>query len=152
MEEIKNKLTKSEEKLLEDFNELFDSSGEKMNKFHDELIKISSKNPEMIDIIKFIIFVTDNIDTSHKKLSSLTLDKLEENYQIKRDIIKKIEEIKNQKPKPKFSWNNILTNVKEIKVILGIGSVFVLIIGVIFFPERLDDIKNLIKFVFHEIF
>ena len=140
LEEIEQNIRFLEEKIIEDFNGLYGNDKE----MHDKLIKISTAHPEQEDLIKFILFLNDNLNTTQKKGHEITVDNLSNILENKKRIIKILKENSQRLNKQPF-WKKI--NFKDAKIIAISISITVISLGLIFFPEFRNDFKELILII-----
>jgi len=134
--ELENEIKLLEEKIINDFNSLYDGEQE----LHDKLIKISTSHPEQADLLNFIVFLNDNLSTSQKKGHEAILDNFTKIINNKKRLIKILKQNSEKINKPPI-WKRI--NFKDLKTILLSIVLIILMIGLLFFPEFKNDIKDL---------
>lgn len=81
------KIDNSLEKLQNDFNRQLDAVEEDTHTFHKAMIELSAKNPEHKELVQFIVFVNDKLETKHKTHAEVMIDSFNEMINVKRNLI-----------------------------------------------------------------
>ena len=118
--------------LKREFNEQLNSISTDTIALNTAIIRLSSKYPEHADLLEFILFVNDRIDTKHTIFSEVVIDSFNTLVDIKKELLREV-----QKPTAADSIIDFIKdkikNVGEIKItFIVIGIV---IIGVIYFID-----------------
>jgi hypothetical protein len=134
--ELENDIQVLEEKMIDDFNKLYD--GEK--ELHDRLIKISTSHPDQVELLNFMVFLNDRLSTSQKKGHEAVLDTLTKIMKNKKELLKIVEKNKKKINKPPI-WRRI--EFKDFKVILLTMAMIILMLGLLFFPDFRADVVDI---------
>ena len=137
------RIDKSLEKLKDDLNRQIQAVGSDNKGFHDSLIDLSAKYPEHKDLLQFIVFVNDKLETNQNIYSEIIIDSLNELIDKKRELIFELDhtESPNKNSNEEKGWFKALLSrldtLKDIKIISWAIAIIVLVIGSIFAPEVL---------------
>lgn len=106
---------------------------EDIGSLHKEILSIAINNPENKEILEFIVFINDRLETRHTQfediLKEVIIDMLttkKDDINIHNKIVKHMEELE---PKPNI-FKKLLSKVNtlsDVKTLLGIGFALVLI-------------------------
>lgn len=101
-------------------------------KLQDDIVKISSSTPNQIEILKFVIFVNDKLETKLSMYSNILKESIDELIELKLDLI---DEVKENKQKIQYSSENtVLKKSKDFLLYLSkIRPAIMIIISIIFF-------------------
>ncbi len=80
-------------KLKEDFNKQLDAIEDDTHSFHNAMIELSAKNPEHKELVQFIVFVNDKLETKHKTHSEVMIESFNEMINVKRSLIHAIQQV-----------------------------------------------------------
>jgi len=147
-------LTKIEESLDElhkDFNKQLEALGSDSKEFYNALIDLSAKYPDQKELLQFIVFINDKLETNQSLFSEIVIDSFNELIKTKKVLVKKLKEEKtNTKPSTDISvWEkakNITSAIKNSKMALSSLAIISLAIASIIEPEMLlEIIKALLK-------
>ena len=146
------------EKLEKDFNVQIEALGKDSEDFHNSLIDLVSRYPEHKELIQFIVFVNDKLETKQSMFSDVISDSFNEIVAIKKQLlynmIEDTEDTNNidknvSEDIPKGFWSGIMSKVKtfkDIKIILITIAIIAVVIGVILAPnEFIAVVKGLAK-------
>ena len=132
------------EKLQEEFNIQMQAIDQDVSEFHKQLISLGVNQPEQKELIEFVVFVNDKLDSKQIQFSQVINETVKEMILHKRELIhinkqmvSKCLELEAIKTESFWStaWKTV-TNLKDLKIVLGIGSVIILIGIKIFLPEQ----------------
>lgn len=90
MQDLK-KIEQSLLKLQEDFNQQLDAVEEDTHSFHQTMIDLSCKYPEHKELLQFIVFINDKLETKHKTYSGVMVDSFNELIAVKRTLVQSME-------------------------------------------------------------
>jgi len=128
METLEN-LDRSLQKLQEDFNRQLEILNNDPKEFHNALIDLSAKYPDHKELLQFIVFINDKLETNQSLFSEIITESFQESIKLKRELVKEIQETKcNIKPKPKLK----IPDIKDIKIILMSLAIIVVLLGAYF--------------------
>lgn len=123
-----NSLEESIKLLNKEFNTQLQAinaeNSKEMKKMHDDMISLSSKHPDHAELLKFIVFVNDKLETKHTMMSDIVQDTINEMLRNKQVLVKEFIE---QEGKESF----ITKFMKKIKAINYIKTIVGFIISVI---------------------
>jgi len=131
VKELEEEIKKLEEKIVNEYNSLYSQD----EKIYERLIQISSKYPDQEELLKFIIFLNDNLTTKQKKGHEIAFDGLTSIIDNKKKLLKLLD-----KPKKIPFWKKI--SLKDWKFLLFSGIFLILLFLWIFFPELRNDLKE----------
>jgi len=143
------------ERLEKDFNVQIEALGRDSEDFHKSLIDLVSRYPEHKELIQFIVFVNDKLETKQSMFSDVISDSFNEIVAIKKQLLYNMIEDTDNVDKnigeevPKGFWSGIMSKVKtfkDIKIILITIAIIAVVIGVILAPnEFIAVVKGLAK-------
>jgi len=150
LEEIKNSL----EKLQKDFNSQLIALGSDREDFHNSLIDLTSKYPEHKELIQFIVYVNDKLETKQSMFTDMVSDSFNEIVALKKNLLYKMIDDNtgnSNKATTQGFWGGIMSKIKtfkDIKIILVTIAIITATIGVILAPDTfLEVIRNLVKII-----
>ena len=103
-------LDKTLEQLKKDFNEQMNAIENDLGEFHKILINLSTKYPEQKELLEFIVFINDRIETSQTNMKEVLTESFNAIIYVKKEIIK--QNIKSRKDQIK---QNIKSRKDQIK-------------------------------------
>lgn len=112
-------------KLKTDFNNQMNAIEFDLKEFHKYLIELSTKYPENKEILEFIVFINDRIETSQTNMKEILGESLNELISIKQQIIKQSiksrQLCKAQEDKKETFWSSMADKFgfKELKWVIG---------------------------------
>ena len=153
MKDLK-KIEASLELLHSDFNKQLAALSRDSKEFHTALIELSFKYPDHKELLQFIVFINDKLETNHTIFSDIVTESFNELVRVKKEMVTKIIEdkevvvVESTKPKKAFlarvlGHANIF---KDIKLGLISLAVILLAIAVLVAPGMfLEVLKALAK-------
>lgn len=148
---IHTELTKIQKDLEQQISALDSDS----KAYHSQIISISSQYPEQKELLEFIVFVNDRLETRHTQFEDIINEALGDIVSHKKHIINLNKKIANNVDTINTKKNVIallLSKVKtisDVKTLLGIGTLLALIVSKIFYEEEsLVFLKYLITTLF----
>jgi uncharacterized coiled-coil DUF342 family protein len=138
IKKLLDELDKIENKLIEKINQI-----DNVNELNDKLIELISQFPEQKQLIRFIIYINDNLSNSQTKSNDVLIDTITDLISQKKRILELIEEL--HKPKKKSSEK--LSTLKELPypawVAIGTGFIALLVfLFLMFHPEKTETIAK----------
>jgi hypothetical protein len=120
--------------------------------FHKQLIDLSAKYPQHKQLLEFVVFVNDKLETDHSNFKAVLMESMNELIQIKRDVLK--QNIKAKKScMDKFTdmaaeaqqealsfWQSLIGKInsfKDLKWLLTVCLIIIIIVGFIVIPETM---------------
>jgi hypothetical protein len=142
IKELIEDLEKIENKLIENINLESDPS------LNERLIELISEFPDQKQLIKFIIFINDNISNTQIKYRDAIIDSLTNLIEQKKKLLKIIEELHTQKKDNKS--NDFKKHLEFLKNLPTVGWIAIsatlisllLFIFLMFHPEKTESITN----------
>jgi len=134
-------LEESSRYLKKDFNNQMNAMEDDMQDFHKQIIKLSTKYPEQKEILEFIVFINDRIETNQTNYKGVINDTLNNIIDIKHQIIKqhlKARMIDKDYESNRTIWGKIysfINTLKDIKWVLTISFFTLVFIGYYINPE-----------------
>jgi ABC-type bacteriocin/lantibiotic exporter with double-glycine peptidase domain len=119
-------ISESLEKLQIDFNTQLQHLNTDTITLNKEIIKLSSRYPEHAELLEFIIFVNDKVETRQTIFSEVVIDSFNSLVELKKEMIKEIISrdditITAHKPTENKSWIEIIkSDYKFIGIILAV--------------------------------
>lgn len=128
------------ERLQLDFNKQLEALGSDSKEFHNSLIELSSKYPDHKELLQFIVFINDKIETKQSIFSDIIVESFNELVRTKKLLVKKMiadNNIPQLGPviKEPFYAKWKITNIKDVKLILVSVAIIFITAGVVFTPE-----------------
>ena len=123
-------------KLKEDFNNQMDANEDDTNSFHNTVIDLAAKNPEHKELLRFMVFVNDKLETKHKTYAEIYSDAFNELITTKRDLLNTLG--CNNTSKDMGFFRKIFTSTKlfaDAKMILISIAAIAIAIGVMISPD-----------------
>jgi len=132
-------------KLRDDFNNQLASIEDDTHSFHTAMIELSAKNPENKELIQFIVFVNDKLETKHKTHSEVMIEAFNELIIVKRRLVCTLQEAKDKETqgflKKIFNSTKIFADIKM--TVIGIAAIVIAIVVMISPDIVLSVIKAL---------
>jgi hypothetical protein len=148
MKELK-KIESSLEKLHKDFNSQLQALSTDSKEFHNSIIDISTKYPEYKELLQFMVFINDKLETNQNMFSEVVIDSFNELVKVKKDLVQEIITGKevigkySEDGTPKSFWSNFLSKFKtfkDIKIALTTISISLIALSALFVPDKLLEI------------
>lgn len=141
IKELLDELEKIENKLIDDISKISINKTE----LNDKLIELISEYPEQKQLIKFIIYITDNLSLNQIEHRNILIDAISELIEKKRKILKIIEELHKKSNTSKKSKKINLEFIKNIPlygwITISISFIAILIFFfLIIHPEKTETI------------
>ena len=140
IKELIDELEKIENKLIENISKISINK----NEINDKLIELISEYPEQKQLIKFIIYITDNLSLNQIEHRDILIDAITELIEKKRKILKIIEELhinKSSKSKKKIFFDFIKNIPLYGWVTISISFVSILVfLFLLIHPEKTETI------------
>lgn len=141
LKEIEKNLQKLEAALDRQFEAASTTSD--LDKFHKNLIEILAQSPQEKEIIEFVVFINDRLETKHTITTEIMLETIKDVIKLKRQMVKKIIGLCDNTKKISL-FERFLDFVSDNKVLLMIIliSLGVVVFGLVVFlmPEQLIEI------------
>lgn len=141
LKEIEKNLQKLEAALDRQFEAASTTSD--LDKFHKNLIEILVQSPQEKEIIEFVVFINDRLETKHTITTEIMLETIKDVIKLKRQMVKKIIGLYDNTKKISL-FERFLDFVSDNKVLLMIIliSLGVVVFGLVVFlmPEQLIEI------------
>lgn len=156
MKDLKE-IESSLDQLYSDFNHQLEALGSDSKEFHKSLIELSSKYPDHKELLQFIVFINDKIETKQSMFSDIVVDSFNELVRTKKFLVRKMieqQKIHDAINAPKKPWwkSFKFDYLKEIKGILFLIVVMVIISLVVFLPnDRVDKVTDTLTDIVKEI-
>ncbi|MCK5537866.1 MAG: hypothetical protein KAI79_13655 [Bacteroidales bacterium] len=144
MEELKNIETSLTE-LHKDFNKQLEALGNDSTEFHNALIDLSSKYPDHKELIQFIVFINDKIETNQTLFQDVVVESFNELIKVKKTLVNKMIQEKEVKINTEMLSDKILkylVTMKDMKLVMISIAIIFLTIGVILIPDVFVGILN----------
>jgi len=138
MENLKD-IEKSLHELKHDFNNQLEIIGSSTQDFHNSLILLTSKYPEHQELIQFIVFINDKLETNQSMFSDIIVDSFNQLIDQKEKIVKEM--IKSKTTQANTNQNsfsavlNKAKNLKDVKVLMMYAAIITLAAAAIFAPD-----------------
>ena len=134
-----NEIEKIENRLIDNINNMDNN-----NELNDKLIELISKYPEQKELVKFIVFINDNLTNSQIKARDIVIDSLSSILEQKRNLLKIMEELHIKKPSKSTKK---LLNFKELPMygwitISLISISFLTFLFLMAHPDKTDTIAK----------
>jgi len=117
-------------KLRADFNKQLSAIEDDTHSFHTAMIDLSAKNPEYKELIQFIVFVNDKLETKHKTHSEVMIEAFNELIDVKRSLIHAITDVKEKEEqgffKKIFNSTKIFADIKM--TVIGVAAIAIAIV------------------------
>lgn len=141
LKEIEKNLQKLEAALDRQFEAASTTSD--LDKFHKNLIEILAQSPQEKEIIEFVVFINDRLETKHTITTEIMLETIKDVIKLKRQMVKKIIGLCDNTKKISL-FERFLDFVSDNKGLLMIIliSLGVVVFGLVVFlmPEQLIEI------------
>ena len=154
MKELK-KIETSLEALYKDFNLQLEAIGSDKNEFHIALIKMAKKYPDHDELIQFITFINDKLETNQQIFSGVVVESFNELLKTKRILVQKLIDEKEKQEEKEIEGGFLkrtfktATNIKDIKVIMMYLTILIALGGAAFAPDAsLEILKAMSKLAF----
>jgi len=148
MKELK-KIDESLERLHSDFNKQLEILGSDTKEFHNALIDLSAKYPDHKELLQFIVFINDKLETNQSMFAEIVVDSFNEMIKTKKQLVQKLLEERENSNNNLTLWEKVKITtgtMKNIKMILTALAVILLAAGVIIAPDMfIEIIKQLTK-------
>jgi len=148
MKELK-KIDESLERLHSDFNRQLEILGSDTKEFHNALIDLSAKYPDHKELLQFIVFINDKLETNQSMFAEIVVDSFNEMIKTKKQLVQKLLEERENSNNNLTLWEKVKITtgtMKNIKMILTALAVILLAAGVIIAPDMfIEIIKQLTK-------
>jgi hypothetical protein len=151
MKELK-KIDESLELLHNDFNKQLEALGSDTKEFHNALIDLSAKYPDHKELLQFIVFINDKLETNQSMFADIVVESFNELIRTKKTLVQKLLDEKENITKVSNDlsiWQKVKVAtgaMKNIKMILTSIAVILLAVGVIIAPDMfIEIIKELAK-------
>ena len=141
MKELKQ-LETSLEELHKDFNRQLEALGDDSKEFHKALIELTSKYPDHKELIQFIVFVNDKLETNQTLFKDIVVESFNELVGIKKTFVLGLidkEYLPNTPDKPGFISSVIksMSQLKDMKTLVFGVAIILFVIGVLVAPDVL---------------
>ncbi len=138
-------------KLQEDFNRQLDAIEDDTHSFHKAMIELSAKNPEHKELVQFIVFVNDKLETKHKTHSEVMVESLNEMINVKRKLIHSILDKKQETNENMGFFRKIFNSTKifaDLKItLISIAAIAVAVVIMVSPDTVLTVIKALAELI-----
>jgi len=129
--------------LKGNFNNQMNAIEGDLKEFHKHLIALSAKYPEQKELLEFIVFINDRIETNQTNFKEVLSESINELIVIKKQIVK--ENVKSRKnyledrDKKGFfgKFMNVINILKDMKWIITAIVLLVVVTGFIFVPDTM---------------
>ena len=119
-----------------------------MNFLHNQIIGLGVKHPDLQELIEFIVFINDRLTTRGSQAEDIVSYSFTALIKLNKELIdanvKMAADIKLLHNKKGF-WSNVLskiTNINDVKTIMGLAFVVVLVVSKMFYPESSSELYN----------
>ena len=116
-----------------DFNKQLSAIEDDTQSFHTAMIELSARNPENTELVQFIVFVNDKLETKHTTHSEVMIDAFNELIDVKRSLIHALKEVKEKEEqgflKKIFNSTKIFADIKM--TVIGFAAIAIAIVVVI---------------------
>ncbi|RLC47058.1 MAG: hypothetical protein DRH57_04820 [Candidatus Cloacimonadota bacterium] len=132
-------------KLRTDFNKQLSAIEDDTHSFHTAMIDLSARNPDNKELIQFIVFVNDKLETKHKTHSEVMIEAFNELIDVKRSLIHALQEVKDKDEqgffKKIFNSTKIFADIKM--TVIGVAAIAIAVVVMISPDIVLSVIKAL---------
>ena len=125
-------------KLKDDFNKQIDAIDDETHSFHEAMIDLTAKNPQHKELVQFIVFVNDKLETKHKTHAEVYSDTFNELITMKRDLLNTLGSNDAEKSQGMGFFRKIFTSTKlfaDVKMILISIAAIAIAIGIMMSPD-----------------
>lgn len=138
MKELKQ-LETSLEDLHKDFNRQLEALGDDSKEFHKALIELTSKYPDHKELIQFIVFVNDKLETNQTLFKDIVVESFNELVGIKKTFVLGLMDKEYIPDKPGFISSVIksMSQLKDMKTLVFGVAIILFVIGVLVAPDVL---------------
>jgi len=143
-----HRITETLDKLKEEFNSQLSAIDDDTKNFHNAMIDLSAKYPDHKELLQFIVFVNDKLETNQNIFSEVIVESFNDLIDTKKDLIYQLEnkgDKINIESEPTVGVMTLVDLFKDIKVLAISGAVFVAGLTVIFAPDKLPEILQFMK-------
>jgi len=147
---LDQKLEKLKYELRNELMEISNNTGD----FHKQIIELSTKNPDYKEILEFIVFVNDKLETNQHLYLDVIIDTLNSMIETKRQLLAHLETNEHKATPKKGSTNDVdlnkgilfkLNQIKDLKMIAWGIALALIAAGAIFAPDEFKELLNIIK-------
>jgi len=123
-------------------NDQLNATNTDIKEFHQNLIYLSSKYPEQNEILEFIVFINDRIETNRTDTKEIITESINQLINVKSQIVRKMIQSNSKESKKILPSIESFADVKVIFIfIISLGVV----VGLIFQPESfVESIKYIV--------
>ena len=154
MKDLK-KIDASLDLLYEEFNVQLEAIGSDKNEFHTALIKMARKYPDHEELIHFITFINDKLETNQQIFSGVVVESFNELIRTKKMLVQKLIDEKEKSETIEANsgfWKRtfkMATNIKDVKIIMLYITIILALGGAVFAPDAsLAILKAMAKLAF----
>lgn len=131
--------------LHKEFNSQLEILGKDAKGFHNVLIDLTAKYPDHRELIQFIVFINDKLETNQTLFSDIVADSFNEMIRVKKDLVTKLidddEEFHSNNNKHEETLlNSVISKVKtfkDIKILSIAIAAIVIVLGSIYAPSAI---------------
>jgi len=123
-------------KLRVDFNKQLAAIEDDTQSFHAAMIELSARNPENTELVQFIVFVNDKLETKHKTHSEVMIEAFNELIDVKRSLIHALKEVTEEKVEKEqgflmkiFNSTKLFADIKM--TVIGVAAISIAIVVMI---------------------
>lgn len=128
-------------KLEADFNNQLSAIEDDTQTFHAAMIELTANNPENKELVQFIVFVNDKLETKHQTHSEVMIEAFNEMISVKKRLIYVLREFKDKDEQGFFQ--KIFTTTKlftDVKItVIGIAAIAIAM-GIMISPDVVLDV------------
>ena len=142
MKELK-KIEASLEKLHIDFNTQLSALQSDAKEFHNCIIDLSAKYPEHRELLQFIVFINDKLETNQKIFEEIIVDSFNELVKQKRGLLSEIIDTKSRTHKEVGILGKIKSytiGLKDAKLLTTSIAVIAVVAGALIAPDILMNV------------
>lgn len=129
------KIEVSLERLHADFNKQLEALGGNSKEFHNAIIELSSKYPDHKELLQFIVFINDKLETNQLMFTEIVVESFNEMISVKKTLVHKMITEKGAKKKSVLSKVKQTVTLKDAKMVLILISISLISFGVIVAPD-----------------
>jgi len=140
------------EQLHKDFNTQLEALGTNTKEFHNTIIDLSAKYPDHKELLQFMVFINDKLETNQTIFAEIVIDSFNESIRNKLTLVQKLieeKEIKTDTFDNMTIWEKVKSTgyiMKNVKMILTALAVITLAAGAVLAPDMfIEIIKELSK-------
>lgn len=145
-----DKLQEDLEKIKNEFNQQISALETDQKDFHNSLIALSAKYPEHLEMLQFIVFINDKLETNQSLFIDIVGDTFNSTIENKQEFIEVFEEIYfgENSPRQEEGFLNkmkrYLTYIRDSKILITAIAIIAIIIGTIMAPDVMVNIVSLL--------